>query len=118
MTTQEVADTLVKLCSNGQFEEAMKTLYSPDIVSHEVNEPMKVTRGIEAVKGKGNWWYENHEVHSGVTRGPWINGDTFVVEHSYDITFKPTGARNLMNETAIYRVEGGKIVEEHFLSPA
>ena len=35
MTTQEVADTLVKLCSNGQFEEAMKTLYSPDIVSIE-----------------------------------------------------------------------------------
>ena len=52
-----------------------------------------------------------------MTRGPWINGDTFVVEHTYDITFKPTGARGPMNETAIYRVLGGKIVEELFLSP-
>ena len=35
MTTQQVADTLVRLCSEGKFEEATKTLYSPDIVSME-----------------------------------------------------------------------------------
>ena len=28
MTTQEVANTLVKLCSAGKFDEAMKAFYS------------------------------------------------------------------------------------------
>jgi len=35
MTTQQVADTLVKLCSKGKFDEASEALYSPDIVSIE-----------------------------------------------------------------------------------
>ena len=118
MDTKTIATELVALCNAGQNMTVLEKHYSPDIISHEVNEPMKLSRGIEAVKGKAKWWVENHDVHSGVTRGPWINGDTFVVEHSYDITFKPTGARSLMNETAIYRVADGKIVEEHFLSPA
>src|SRR6185437_10796350 len=39
MTTQQVADTLVKLCSEGKFEEATKALYSPDIVSVEAGAP-------------------------------------------------------------------------------
>jgi len=39
MTTQEVANTLVKLCSEAKFEEAAKTLYSPDIVSVEAGAP-------------------------------------------------------------------------------
>lgn len=117
MDTKTIATELVALCNAGQNMTVVEKYYSPDIVSHEVNEPMKLTRGIEGVRGKANWWFENHDVHSRETRGPWINGDTFVVEHTYDITFKPTGARNTMNETAIYRVENGKIVEEHFLSP-
>ena len=118
MDTKEIATELVALCNAGQNMTVMEKYYSPDIISHEVNEPMKTTRGIEGVKGKAVWWFENHDVHSGLTRGPWINGDTFVVEHTYDLTFKSTGARSTMNETAIYRVEDGKIVEEQFLSPA
>ena len=34
MTTKEVADELVKLCSEGKFHEATKTLYSPYIRQH------------------------------------------------------------------------------------
>ncbi len=47
MTTQEVADTLVKLCSEGKFEEATKTLYSPDIVSMEAGAPPGTIAGGE-----------------------------------------------------------------------
>ena len=39
MTTQEVANTLVKLCSEGKFHEAVETLYSDDIVSMEAGAP-------------------------------------------------------------------------------
>ena len=52
MTTQEVADTLVTLCTKGQFEDAMKTLYSPEIVSIEAfalglngSNALRLTRG-------------------------------------------------------------------------
>ena len=57
------------------------------------------------------------EIHSGVTRGPWVNGDQFVTENTYDITFKPTSKRNTMNETAVYTVRDGKIVHEAFFLP-
>ncbi len=39
MTTKEVADTLVKHCSAGKFDEATDALYSPDIVSMEAGAP-------------------------------------------------------------------------------
>ena len=35
MTTQEVADKLVSLCREAQFETAVAELYSPNIVSVE-----------------------------------------------------------------------------------
>jgi hypothetical protein len=79
MTTQEVADTLVKLCSEGKFHEAMETLYSPEIVSMEAGAPpgqSRESKGLDAVKAKGQWWMENHEVHSNTVEGPLVAGRT------------------------------------------
>ncbi len=39
ITTQEIADKLVKLCSAAKFDEAAESLYSPDIVSIEAGAP-------------------------------------------------------------------------------
>jgi hypothetical protein len=117
METKEIAEKLVELCNAGQNMTAIETLYAPSIVSLEagsVTDAMHEVTGIDAVKGKGNWWFENHEVHSGATRGPWVNGDSFIVEHTFDITFKPTGVRSVMNETALYEVKDGKIAKETF----
>jgi len=53
MTTQEVANKLVKLCSAGKFDEASEDLYSPDMVSMEAGAPPGMSReskGIAAVK--------------------------------------------------------------------
>ena len=121
METKDVAAKLVALCNAGQNMVAMDTLYAPDIVSIEAGDtsnPMSKVAGLDAVKGKGQWWYENHEVHSGATRGPWVNGDNFIVEHTYDITFKPTGVRRVMNETALYEMRDGKIAKETFFYDA
>ena len=117
MDTKEVASELVALCNAGRNADAVERLYAHDIVSIETNEPMKETRGIDGVRGKNQWWVENHEVHSGVTRGPWVNGDQFITENTYDITFKPNGKRSTMNETAVYTVRDGKIVHEAFFNP-
>jgi len=117
MTTHEVADTLVKLCSEGKFEEATKTLYSPDIVSMEPFAPpgqSRETKGLPGVIAKGEWWVANHEVHSSVVEGPLVAGAHFAVTFKMDVTFKPQSRRFKMEEIAIYKVADGKIVYEEF----
>jgi hypothetical protein len=117
MTIQEVANTLVKLCSEGKFEEAGKALYSSDIVSVEAGAPpgqSRESKGIEAVKAKGEWWVANHEVHSSVVEGPLIAGSHFAVVFKLDVTFKPENKRFQMEEIGVYEVQDGKIVREEF----
>jgi hypothetical protein len=117
MTTQEVADTLVKLCSEGKFAEASETLHSPDIVSMEAGAPpggSRESKGIEAVRAKGEWWTSNHEVHSGKVEGPLVAGNFFSVTFKMDVTFKPANKRFTMEEVALYKVADGKIVYEEF----
>jgi hypothetical protein len=117
MTTQEVADALIKFCSQGQFHEAMKALYSPEIVSMEAGAPpggSRESKGIDAVMAKGQWWMENHEVHSSAVEGPLIAGAHFAVTFKMDLTFKPESRRFSMAEVAVYKVADGKIVYEEF----
>jgi ketosteroid isomerase-like protein len=117
MTTQEVADTLVKLCSEGKFNEAMSALYSPDIVSMEAGAPpggSREAKGLAAVKAKGEWWIANHEVHSVNVEGPIVAGSHFAVVFKMDVTFKPQSKRFKMEEVALYKVADGKVVYEEF----
>jgi hypothetical protein len=117
MTTKEVADQLVKLCSVGKFEEAVQALYSPDIVSVEAGAPpgqSRESKGIAAVKAKGDWWVANHEIHSSTVEGPLVAGSHFAVTFKLDVTFKPEKRRFQMEEIALYKVVNGKIVYEEF----
>lgn len=117
MTTQEVANKLVKLCSEGKFNEAVETLYSPDIVSMEAGAPpgqSRESKGLDAVKAKGEWWATNHEVHSATVEGPLVAGSHFAVTFKLDVTFKPQTKRFTMEEVAVYKVAGGKVVYEEF----
>jgi ketosteroid isomerase-like protein len=117
MTVQEVANTLVQLCSHGKFEEAGEKLYSPDIVSVEPGAPpgqSRESKGLAAVKAKGEWWVANHEVHSSKVEGPLVAGSHFAVTFKLDVTFKPQSKRFTMEEVAVYRVADGKIVYEEF----
>ena len=117
MTTQEIADKLVGLCSQGKFMEAVETLYSPDIVSMEAGAPpggSREAKGIAAVKAKGEWWTANHEVHSSKVEGPLVAGPYFAVTFKLDVTFKPQSRRFQMEEVGIYKVAEGKIVYEEF----
>ena len=120
MTTQDVADKLVKLCKEGKNEEAVDLLYSPDIVSVEsmaAPDGSHEVKGVAAVKGKGKWWNDNHEVHSAKVEGPLVAGPYFSVRFTYDITNKPSGNRMVLDELAMYHVTGGKIDREQFFYP-
>jgi ketosteroid isomerase-like protein len=117
MTTQEIASRLVALCSQGKFEEAMNELYSPDIVSMEAGAPPGMSReskGIAAVRAKGEWWRNNHEVHGFSVEGPLVAGSHFAVTFKMDVTIKQMGKRVAMEEVAVYKVANGKIVYEEF----
>lgn len=118
--TLAVAKKLVDLCREGKNMEAVDELYSPNIVSIEaMGSPSMPARmeGIEAIRGKNDWWLKNHEIHSAEAEGPWPHGDRFIVRFKYDITGKAgpmAGKRMTLDETALYTVKGGKVTQEEF----
>lgn len=116
-TVADVANELVALCRQGKNLDAINALYSPDIVSIEPmgNAEMPATmKGIDAIRGKNQWWLENNEVHSASLEGPYVGENQFATHSSYDVTFKPSGQRMQMTEMALYTVKDGKIVQEQF----
>jgi hypothetical protein len=95
----------------------MKALYSPDIVSVEAGAPpgqSRESKGITEVAAKGEWWATNHDVHSFTVEGPLVAGPYFTVAFKFDVTFKPKNQRFNLQEIALYKVDGGKIVHEEF----
>lgn len=120
MDPKEVGEKLVALCREGKNLEAVDTLYGADIVSVEAMSTPEMPaemRGIEAVRGKNQWWLDNHEIHSASAEGPYPHGEKFAVKYAYDVTAKAgpmAGNRMKMDEVAVYTVRDGKIVREEF----
>jgi ketosteroid isomerase-like protein len=118
--TMRVGRELVDMCRQGQMLDAIDSFYSPDIVSIEaVDNPTFARRieGFEAVRGKSETWDQNNEVHSVEVEGPWPHDDRFIVRFRLDVTPKAgpmAGQRMTIDETGLYTVEDGKIVQEEF----
>ena len=115
MSTQEVANKLVDYCRKGEFEEAMKDLYSPSILSIEPEgSPAPRLEGIEAVVQKGIQFAESlEEMHGMEVSDPIVAESFFSCRMAMDVTFK--GApRMTMEEVCVYEVRDGKIVTEQF----
>ena len=120
--TLAVGKKLVELCNQGKTMDVLDQYYGDDIVSVEVmgmpegGMPREM-KGIEAIRGKTKWWYDNHEIHSSSCTGPYPHGNQFIVIFDMDITPKagPTaGQRMQMQEAGLYTVANGKIVKEEF----
>jgi len=119
-STFEVGTELVKLCQQGENLKAIETLYADDVESIEVEgteEMPAEMKGIDAVKGKNQWWLENHEVHGSNVAGPYPHGDRFIITYEIDITPKVgpmAGQRMQMTEAGLYTVKDGKVIKEEF----
>ncbi len=114
---------LVALCNAGKGLEAVDTLYDEKIVSIEGASGEGFSQrmeGIDAIRGKNTWWYENHEVHSSGATGPFVGHreDQFAVIFETDVTAKATGERTTLREIGLYTVSDGKVVQEEFLYAA
>ena len=98
MSAIEIGKRLVELCNAGKAMEAVDTLYDEKIVSIEGQGSGEIPariEGIEGVRGKSVWWFDNHEVHTSEATGPFCGhrDDQFVVKFDLDITNKPSGQR-------------------------
>ena len=115
MSASEVGKQVLDLCREGKNLEAIEQFYANDVVSVEsapFEDMPRTAEGIEAVKGKNQWWVENNEVHSGNVQGPFVHGDDhFSAVVSFDITPKG-GDRMQMTEIGVYTVAGDKIVKD------
>lgn len=119
MSANAVGERLVALCAEGKNMDAISELYADDVTSVEATAPPeggdRESKGIDAIRGKNEWWMENHEVHDAAVRGPFPHGeDRFCALFEFDVTFKPSGQRFKMEEVALYTVEDGKITREEF----
>jgi hypothetical protein len=118
MHTEEVARKLVELCRKGEWMKAVESLYANDIVSVEPrameNMPAEM-RGLDQVRGKTEWFLDNHEIHDSKVSGPFVAGDKFVVQFDIDVTNKGSKKRMQMSEGGIYTVKDGKVSREEFL---
>lgn len=121
MSVNDVAARYVELCKAGKYHECLEELFAEDAVSVEAFAPPGTDRtsdGLRAIRAKGEWWGNNHEVHSGEVYGPYPNGDRFAVRFVFDVTFKPTGKRQAMDEIGLFTVKGDKIIREEFFYQA
>lgn len=115
----EIGQKLVDWCNQGDDNRVIDQLYDPQIVSVEaMADPMPREQvGIEAIRAKQQWWYDNHEIHDFKATGPFPHDDRFIVVFDIDVTAKAgpmDGQRMQMQEAALYTVKGDKIVREEF----
>ena len=121
MSALEVGQKMIEMVNRGRDGEAafVAEFYADDIVSIEGqgSEEMPARlEGIEAIRGKHEWWYANNEVHSTAAEGPYVGhrDDQFVVKFVLDSTPKG-GERGQMTEVGLFTVKDGKVAQEEYL---
>lgn len=117
MTTNQIANRLVELCRQGQFETAQKELFANDAVSVE---PMaspdfeKETKGLNAIVQKGQKWGSMvDKVNTLEVSEPMVASNSFACTMHMDVTMKNKEHWD-MTELCAYQIKDGKIVTEQF----
>jgi hypothetical protein len=117
MSTMDVAKRYVELVKDHKNEQCLTELFAKDAVSIEAGAPPgqdRAARGLEAIRGKSQWWNDNHVVHRAEVDGPYPHDDRFAVRFTFEVTFKPENRRFTMTEIGLFTVAGEKITKEEF----
>ena len=121
MGAMEVGQKLVEMVNSGREGEAefVGSYYADDIVSIEGQDsdemPARI-EGIDAIRGKHAWWYDNNEVHGTIVEGPYVGHreDQFIAKFIMDMTPKG-GERMQMTEVGLFTIKDDKIIQEEYL---
>ncbi len=117
MTTEAIANRLIELCNQGDFEGAQKELFAEDAVSlepHGTPDFDKETKGLDAILEKGQKWGSMVEQNHGLKiSNPLIGTNSFAITMFMDVTMK-NQPRMAITELCVYNVKDGKIVSEQF----
>jgi ketosteroid isomerase-like protein len=118
MSIEKIADRLIELCRQLQFEEAQTELYADNATSIEPEGlppgALGNVAGLAAIREKGRQFRERTEaIHSITVSEPVLTPNWFSVMMSMDITMKQFG-RITMSEICVYHVRDGKIDREQF----
>lgn len=116
MTTQQVANNLVKLCREGKHKEAVQELYSPEIVSVEPEgTPNRIVKGLEAIAVKSSQFESSIEkINSSFVSDPIVAEKYFSCSMLMNVQMKGAPVAIDMDEICVYTVNEGKIVREEF----
>lgn len=121
---KRVATALVANCRSDSDEQNLDDLYAEHAESIEafaMGGEDRVTKGLDGIRGKHEWWRNNMEVLPSdltpeqMAEGPFYNGDDkFSVIFRLKAKDRNSGQVMDMLETATYTVENGKVVREEF----
>lgn len=116
MTTQQIADRLVKICRAGENDTAYTELFAQNASSHEMpGVPGGDVRGVEALLAKSAAWSTDvAKIHKMEVTDPVVYGDFFAVGMGIDLE-KKDGTRTFEQEMCVYTVTDGKITSERFI---
>ena len=116
MTTTEIANRLVELCSSNQNRQAYEELFAQDAVTVDsiAHTQGRTTEGLANLLANNDHFQSGIEaVHGGHVSQPLVAGNFFTVAMGLDVTMKD-GNRMNMEEVVVYEVKDGKIVKEQF----
>ena len=117
MELKAIAEELVAGCREGRARENLARLYAPDTVSVEAADMGngREAKGLDAIRGKHDWWEGAMEVLDAEVTGPMMHGDDrFAVIFRMKAKERASGEVSDMQEVAVYSVADGKIVREEF----
>ena len=116
MSTQEVANKLVRLCREGQWEQAVMELYSPNIISEEPEGvPNRIVSGFKALAEKGKAFQSKIEkINSSFISDPIVAENFFSITMKMNVNMHGVPTPIDMDEVCVYTVNNGKVVKEQF----
>jgi ketosteroid isomerase-like protein len=117
MEPKKIGETLMSLCCDGRYFDAITAYYSDDAVTVDMqgNGTRTEAHGIDEIRVRSLRWIEEHDVHSVSAEGPVLNGDQFSVIYELDLTPKRgprAGERTKVREVGVYTTRHGRIVRE------
>lgn len=112
MPSRERVLALVTMVEEGKYVEAIEEFYTPDATMQENNQPPRGGREV-LIAGERKVLAAHKKVRTEPGSSFLLDGDRVVVHWRFVFT-RPDGKRLRMEELALQRWRGDRIVEERF----